>query len=600
MSVSSIIKSVVETRLWWSSYKVFGGFARWGAVSTSSPQLLHVCDEFICMPVRFSEYFYWSDGSGNLVSRIFPNNDEAWDHTNETNPNTSDPYNGSGVFINGFIGYGGYLDLVCGSSKCTVSLVVRRYPEHQILIYNLSSGTVRVNDPPSALGLNKYTTGASGNGYTDLGQNQYVVFYEYALPGIDSSGFFSRSPLGVSKSLNYEFYVPSGTTLRGKTFPTLYTGIKAHKDIPVSQALFSGIDIAAGDRGGVNVAGVRGFQIGGFNVYKDDPYNSYGTWDEGNVYVLAYNGWAEDDNGNVKYVFESGLDISVTTRREEKYRRYVIKLYVVENDEWIVTAVVKPTVDTYSYSRKASTIAPNFVEPGLIGSSYTKSMYMSVDDSVNEVTSAVNQCWVFYDGWALGNFISAPVYGAVGEAAFFIYTDDPNVALPSDARQAFGVGYCSSFVGIGLQVLPFGDRTLSAGKTYAAAVRYKLFDGPVTSDDIANWAKRVYPKVLTSDEWNSLLSTIPFRTTLLNGSIIIATVHVDAPTSVTVGDKVTISGNVEQANANVYVVMYDPSTYGVVASASTKSDDNGNFSVSLNMPSDKVGMYKVMVISEMV
>jgi hypothetical protein len=187
---------------------------------------------------------------------------------------------------------------------------------------------------------------------------------------------------------------------------------------------------------------------------------------------------------------------------------------------------------------------------------------------------------------------------AVAEAALFIYTDDANVSLPSDARSAFGVGYCNSVIAVGLQVVPFGDRVLSAGKIYAAAVRYKIFSGSVTSTDIANWAKRIYPKVLSSSEWSSLLSTVPFRVALMGANIIPATVSVTAPSSTNPGKQITVSGNVGQ-QGNVYVVMYDPNTYRVVASASATSDASGNFSASLTVPSNiSVGTYKVMVISE--
>ena len=598
VNAGDVIGSIMDPSLKWNSYRVRGGFARWGTITTSNPQLLHICDEYICLPVRFSEYFYWSDGSGNLVSRIFPNNDEAWDHTNETNPNTSAPYDGTGQFIHGLGGYGGYLDLVCGTSKCTVTLVVRRYPEPQILIYNLSSGTIRVNDPPREHGFSSYTNGTPGADYVDLGPNKYVVYYKTVNPAVDSSGFFSQSPLGVSKRWSYEFYIPNGATLSDKTFPTIYTGIKAHKDIPVPQSLFAIIDGSVGNRGGINVGGVRGWGIGGFNVYKDDPYCSQGTWAESNIASIVFNGWAEDDSGNVKYIFESGLDISTNTKMEEKYRRYAVKLYVVDNDEWIVSAFIKPTVNTTSYSRNALTIAPDFGRPDVFAASYNKSMYMSPTDAVTEVTSAITACWDFRDGWALANFVSSPISGAVAEAALFIYTDDAGVSLPSDARSAFGVGYCNSVIAVGLQVVPFGDRVLSAGKIYAVAVRYKIFSGSVTSTDIANWAKRIYPKVLSSSEWSSLLSTVPFRVALMGANIIPATVSVTVPSSTNPGKQITVSGNVGQ-QGNVYVVMYDPNTYRVVASASATSDASGNFSASLTVPSNiSVGTYKVMVISE--
>jgi len=601
--VGDIIRKLADPSLKWYSLKVRGGFARWAAVTTSGPQLLHVCDEYICIPTRFSEYFCWSDGSGNLAGRIFPNNEEAWDHANESDPNTSTPYNGSAILVHGYGGYGGYIDLVCGTAKCTVTLVVRRYPEPQILIFNLSSSTIRVNDPPAVHGLSRYTTGTAGSGYVDLGQNQYVVYYRSSVPGVDTStGFFSQSPLGTSKRWGYEIYVPSGTIISGmfaKSFPKLYTGIRAPKDIPYPPFGFTIIVAGSWGYGGINISGMIDEHIGGFGICKEDPYSTWGVWTMGNNVLIAYSGWAEDDAGNVKYIFESGADVSVNTKKEEKYKRHAIKLYIVDNDEWIVTSIVKPTVDTFSHGRNYNVISPDFYMPKVYAVAYTKSMYVKPDDSISEVTSTVSGCWNYYDAWALANFILAPISGAVAEAALWIYTDDPDVSIPTNVRQAFGAGYCDSLCVYGLQVLPFGDRQLKSGKTYAAAVRYKIFEGSVTSTDILNWAKRVYPKSLTGSEWSALLSTVPFRVVLMGARVLGVTVSVSAPSSADMGSTITVSGNVGQGNATVYVVMHDPSTYAVVASARTTSDSNGNFSVQLGIPSGIAAKtYKIMVISE--
>jgi len=596
--MENVIKSLSDPRLTWYSYRAFGGFIRHGTVTTSNPQLLYVCDEYICIPARFSEYFHWSDGNGNLVRRIFPNNAEAWDHDRETNPTMSAPYDGRGVLLHGFSGYGGYIDLICGTSKCTVTLVVRRYPEPQILIYNLSSSTIRVNDPPVVHGFNRYTTGTAGSGFVDLEQNQYVLYYRSNIASVHSSGFFSQSPLGIDKRWINEIYLPSSSTLFGRTFPTtVYLGFKTHRDIPWQYNLISFIYVSYDQRGGINTSAMVATGIGGFNIYKDDPYAFQGTWAGGNLQVLVYNGWAEDDNGNVKYIYESGIDISVNTKREEKYRRYTVKLYAVDNDEWIVSSFVRPTVNTYSYSRAAQTIAPDFMLPIPPSSTITRSMYMSPTDSITEVTSPVNRCWAFYDGWVLANFLTAPISGAVAKAALFIYTDDTGVSLPSDARQAFGVGYCNSIAVLGLQVVRFGDRWLQANRVYATAARYKIFTGSVTSADISNWARRIYPKVLTSSEWNALLSTIPFRVVLM-GANIFGNVSMMVPATANPDMQITVSGNVNR-QANVRVIMYDPDTYDVVASASTTSNINGDFSVNLTIPSGtQPKIYKIMAIAE--
>jgi len=187
VEIGKLAEKLSDQTLTWYTTRAFGGWVRRQAITTSSPQLLHVCDEIICIPTRFSEYLYWSSGNGNLVNRIFPNHQEAWDHTKETSPNTSAPYDGS---LGGVIGYSGYffgVDLTDGSTKNRVYVTKRTYPELQILIFNKGSLTVRVNDPPSSFGLARYTTGTAGSGYVDIGQNQYVVYYKTTQPSIDTT-----------------------------------------------------------------------------------------------------------------------------------------------------------------------------------------------------------------------------------------------------------------------------------------------------------------------------------------------------------------------------------------------------------------------------
>jgi hypothetical protein len=109
----------------------------------------------------------------------------------------------------------------------------------------------------------------------------------------------------------------------------------------------------------------------------------------------------------------------------------------------------------------------------------------------------------------------------------------------------------------------------------------------------------VYPKVLGATEWSAVLSTVPFRVALMGARIVEGSVTVSAPSSASPGQTITVSGSVGQGNARVYVVMYDPSTYAVVASAQTTSDANGNFSVQLTIPpGTATKTYKIMVISE--
>jgi hypothetical protein len=143
------------------------------------------------------------------------------------------------------------------------------------------------------------------------------------------------------------------------------------------------------------------------------------------------------------------------------------------------------------------------------------------------------------------------------------------------------------------------DRYLVAGKTYAAAARYRIFATSATSSDILNWAKRIYPKALTGSEWGALINSMPFRAVLMGAGMLDVTVTVSAPGSASPGQTITVSGNVGQGNAAVYVVMYDPDTYSVVTSAQTTSGADGSFSVQLSIPSGTAAKtYRIAVISE--
>jgi hypothetical protein len=582
--ISDLVKKLSDPTLTWNIARSFGGWVRRQAVTTTSPQLLQICDEIICIPTRFSEYLYWQDGSGNLVNRIFPNHMEAWDHTNETDPTTTAPYDG---LLGGVVGYSGYffaIDLTDGTSKTRVYITKRTYPELQVLIFNKGTLTIRVNDPPSGFGLSKYTTGTAGSGYTDIGQNQYVVFYKTTQPSIDTTnGVFAQSPLGTSRRWSYELYVDSVARIGALGF-NLYTGIKAPNDINGDRGFISTIEGAYGNRGGINVAGMRG-NVPTFAVYDSDPYCAQGTWSEDDISYAMIVGWAEDENGNSKFILVSALKYKHTTKKEQRGQILTGVLYDADLDEWFSVRMVKPIADMYSYGQGGAVIQPYTMETEFLDArDCAVSRAISPTDSVLEWTSAAPSSWTFYDAYALMNCYSTPSE-CRATCALGIYTDDTGVSIPSDARNAFAVGGVTTLIRrYGLQVKPFMDRTLSAGKTYGVVTRFKIFPRTATGTDLLNWAKKRYPYNISASEWNSLLSVPPFAVALAgglppSGSIPFSISGTPAP-----GQTITVSGTGKRANATVWVVLVDPDTYTAIAKNSGTSDANGNFSVSLTIP----------------
>jgi hypothetical protein len=587
--IKELVKKLSDPTLTWNITRAWGGWVRWGTVSTSNPQLLHICDEIICMPTRFSEYLYWQDGSGNLVSRIFPNHAEAWDHTNETNPNTSAPYDGQAYLPVGYSGFWGWIDLTDGTSKARVYIGKRTYPELQILIFNTGTITIRVNDPPAGFGLSKYTTGTSGTGYTDISQNQYVVFYKSTQPGVDTTNkVFAQSPLGSSKRYPYEVYYRYGW---GTDIGfNLYTGIKAPKDILADASMLSPLRLGSNIRSPINTSSATGYSAH-FDIYADDPYAFAGTWRGHFSGAMLFFGWADDESGNVKFIVLSKYLIRTNTKCEKQADQYVVNLYDADLDEWFDLYVHKPTANHYSYGQGGVVQTPYthegqfFDTPGqapAIDANVTR--IVTPTDTVQEFTSPATTTWTYYDAYALMN-----CYDKTNECrasvVLGIYTDDTGVSIPSDVRTAFASARATDCImTFGLQVKPFMDRTLSAGKTYAVLVRAKRFPRTATGTDLLNWAKKKYPYNIPADEWNSLLSVPPFAVALAgglppSGSIPFSISGTPAP-----GQTITVSGTGRRANATVWVVLVDPDTYTVIAKNSGTSDANGNFSVSLTIP----------------
>jgi hypothetical protein len=589
MDLKTLVRRMSDPKVTWYVSKPFGGWVRRQAVSTTNPQLLHVADEIIAIPTRFSEYFYWHDGQGNLVSRIFPNHSEAWDHVNETNPNTGSPYDG---IFRGVIGYEGYfllVDLTDGASKSRVYISKRTYPELQVLIFNKGALTIRVNDPPTTHGLSVFTTGARGTGYTDIGQNQYVVFYKSTVPSVDTTnGIFAKSPIGTSKMFANELI-----QYQSDAGLNIYTGLKAPKDMLCDSGFGLGVTGGVGNRGGINVAGYRGGWA--LQIYDSDPYCTQRTWAEDNITYVATAGWAEDDLGNVKFIALATLNYKHTTKKEQRGQVLNGVIYDADIDEFFAVRMIKPLADMYSYGQGGAVIHP-FTAETFIDPDANVSRAISPTDSILEWTSPSQSSWTYYDAYALMNVYSSD---ARATCALGIYTDDTGVSIPSDARQAFAVGGVTTQIKrYGLQIKPFMDRTLYAGKTYAVVTRCKIFPTSATGTDLLNWAKKKYPYRISDAEWTSLLNVLPFSITLAGGIPKSGVIDFSVSGNLTPGGTITVNGKVMKANATVYVLLVDPDTYTVIAKNSGTSDANGNFSVSLTAPSNiAVGKkYKLYVL----
>jgi hypothetical protein len=531
---------------------------------------------------------------------MFPNHQEAWDHTNETNPNTSAPYDG---VAGGVVGYSGYLvavDLTDGSTKSRVYIAKRTYPELQILIFNKGSLTIRVNDPPSGFGLSKYTTGTAGSGYTDIGQNQYVVFYKSALPQVDTAnGVFAQSPLGSSKRWSYEIYTRLLSKVESLTF-NLYLGIKSPYDIHPERGIGLQIEGGSGNRGGINVGGFQNY-ITSFGVYDSDPYCSQGTWAGCIMGYYVVTGWAEDENGNVKFILIANINYKHTTKWEQKGQALTAVLYDADLDEFFTLRILKPLASMYSYGRGGSVIYPITFETELYNvADAVLSRYVSTNDKVTEKTTAAALCWEYNDGYAFMNCYDSPFSACIASVALGIYTDDTGVSIPSDVRTAFGVGRCNSIRYSGLQIKPFMDMSLSVGKTYAVVTRLKMFPRTATATDLLNWAKKKYPYSISSSEWNALLNVLPLSTKIVGipvGSISVSV----SPSSAQPGSTVTVSGQAPNyPNKTVRIALVDPDTYTVLASTTTTTNSSGNYSANLTLPSNlTVGKtYKVYVVVE--
>jgi len=582
--IKELINKLSDPKLTWHIARSFGGWIRRQAITTTSPQLLHICDEIICIPTRFSEYLYWHDGQGNLVNRIFPDHPEAWDHTSETDPATGYPYNTKIGCVVGYSGYYMRIDLLVGADRKPVHIVKRSYPELQVLIFNEGTVTVRVSDPPATHGLKRYTTGVTGDGYVDIGQNQYVVFYREVQPDIDATnGAFAVSPLGTKKRWDYEI-VNQYVELVNMPF-RIYTGIRAPKDIYGDRALGSLLFGYAESIGGVNVAGLRdGYPC--IKLFTSDPHSTWGRWYGNHPPYTIITGWAEDESGAVKFTLVSYTGFKHTTKWEQQVFLHGAILYDAELDEAYAIHIAKPVIDVYSHGRLGSAPQPNTLETVLFAP-YDAKVSMAVDptDTVMVWTGKAPDIFVPYDAYALMNCYDAPTYDCRAVAALGIYTDDPDVTMPDSPKLAFGVTRNSYWVvTAGLQLKPFMDRTLRAGKTYAVVVRFKIFPRTVTDTEFRRWATKRYPHFISPSEWNSLLSVPPLAVALAGGQPPSGSISFSISGTPAQGQTITVSGKVLRGGATVWVVLLDPDTYTVVARASGVAEEDGSFSISLAIP----------------
>jgi hypothetical protein len=196
------------------------------------------------------------------------------------------------------------------------------------------------------------------------------------------------------------------------------------------------------------------------------------------------------------------------------------------------------------------------------------------------------------------NCYNLPVSVCIAVTTLGIYTDDTNVTIPNDVRQAFGANRCNTTRYSGIQVKPFMDRSLASGKTYAVVTRIKRFPATATATDFLNWAKKKYPVKLTDTEWSGLLSVLPLTKDLAGGKPVEGTYTISAPSTAMPGSTITVTGSTPRTNANVKVVLIDPDTYTVIASNTGTTDSSGNYSVSLTIPSTATPgkTYKIYVV----
>jgi hypothetical protein len=580
--IADLVRRLSDPRVTWRVARSFGGWVVKRPVTSTEPQVLSVCDEIICVPVRFSEYFYWSDGQGNPAYRIFPIHDEEWDHVNETNCVT-------GVGFPGVVGFSGYwlhLRLYYAGRRAYMYIVKRSYPELQVAIFNEYGFTVRVSDPPAVHGLNVYTNGTRGDGYTDIATDQYVVFYRSTLPDLDTYNCaFASSPLGSSKSLDHEIYA-RGVLLAGYLWFNLYLGIRVPRDTVMYPAIRTDFVHGGSPTTEYNLSGLMlGYPTVEVTYYtggKSVPYE-------------VVTGWAEDESGSVRFTAIASITYRLTPKNEERARIDSVVLYDADLDEVFKVTSIRPLTDL---------TLPDEFYPGMCDvADYTITPTVGrtllPDGSLLEYNY-----WTATETGFLSTYNASTCYGSdidacISTAILGAYTDDPGVALPDDLSGAFSF-YHRYGMFERLHLTPLSNKTLAAGRTFAIVTRHKLLPPTVTGDEYTAWVLRKKPYRISGTEWKTVLGVLPLTVKLRGVRSGTVSVYVSPPTA-SPGTTVTVYGTAaDLPNKLVRVVLVDPDTYSVVASAQSFTDAYGSYSASLTLPADLAPgkTYRVFVLVE--
>ncbi|MEM1913993.1 MAG: carboxypeptidase-like regulatory domain-containing protein [Thermofilaceae archaeon] len=617
--MNELVEKLRDPALRWYIWRHFGTRV-WDDV-TGTNQTLSICDDLICLPTRFSEYFRWWDPSTNSPGNRMFDKEEAWDHTKETNPTTTYPYDAS-TGIQGVIGYGGYLIglyLTNGTDRFVIHLV-RKY--RQVLISNRGyyyMGIVRrsvnipvkVYFPPTSLNLAYTTNGTVQADGVVIESGQYVLFYPQGETPYDidiANGLFATSPIGSNPMYSEEIYLHYRSPRGHILLPKVYLGIPA-AGLPANWSLFSNILIEGGsqDRGGINVSGI--IDIHPFvDVYDDDPYCWQRTWAGDKLAFTVYVGYALDDANNARFILASGLAYKHTTKKELKGIISKTYLYDASSKEMYIIGVIRPLIDMYSYGRVGSVWTPSLVINSYYWTHYhqglpdaTKVVYVKPDDTVDTKTTPATTTWEYTDAYGFCNVWNDK---AMCYEIMALYTDDYITIDPKD------VGFCRNSIALPMmvktdQIKPYMGRVLNAGKTYFAMARVWFDLGGQTDTYYADRIKKYTPKVLTPSEWNNLMTSIPpYTLTLVGGAphpdIRVLTYTV--PSRVTPGQTITITGKVAdeqgvgEPSASVYVFVVDPDTGEIVRQGEAVTGADGTFSIDIQAPTTPK-TYRVYIVA---
>jgi len=585
---------------------------------TANNQTLYLCDDVLCFPIRFSSYLSWFDPTANNVgSRVFDKS-EAWDHTNETNPNTSAPYNGWGWFFAGYRSYMAILHLTDGTSKVQIN-IIRRYTDNSILIFNTGKDgttnvniTVRVYDPPSAFGYAVDTNGTRGSGYTDIAPGKYVLFYAGAKPSVDATnGVFATSPMGSSKSLSYELYVNSMSSFKPAGFtapiniPKVYLGIKAPSDMEIGSngsyirvfrntqrwiGLTEGFSSA---RDGYNVSGMAKIAFVPFiEIYDADPYAT--SWAESISPLKIWTGWAEDENGNVKFIVSSHIKLKHDVKWSPRFKSYSAVIYDVDRDEEYEVGIIKPLIDIFSYGEEGAVVNPFItgLTIDLIKSNAIK--YIDTNDTLNTKTSPSSSVWEYNDGYyGFCEVFNDKIACAEGIG---LYTNDTNLSI-SDPKSAWGFARNNTATdtvgGVGPRIIPWNQKQMLAGKLYIAVARLKQLPSTASDSDITAWFKQITPIVLNDADISGLFNVLPYSIYLFGQNT--DQISITAPSSAIVGSNINIQISApNRPNKSVWVAIVDANG-NVVVKGSGTLDSSGNATITLTAPSN-TGTYRIVAI----